>query len=107
MTAKVQTGIYLIVHFDWPENITKELAQKARVLHDVLQGDANWIRESVAASGGLGSGPDSVWIFWLENYAALDRLLGEPSDPISQAYTSFFSAMVGVSEAVREQVAFL
>jgi hypothetical protein len=99
-------GIYLIVQFNWPANITKELAGKARALHDVLHGEHGWIRDTVAASGGLGSGPSSLWIFWLQNYAALDRLL-HSDDPISQAYVAFFSEMVDVSESVREQVAFI
>ena len=99
-------GIYLIVQFDWPESVDGELASKARVLHDLTQ-EADWIREVVAGSGGLGAGPSSLWIFWLENYAALDRLLNNTTDPICQAYLAFFTQMTHVSDFIREKVRFL
>ena len=101
-----QAGIYLIIEFDWPRPFAQEHAQKARHLHDVLQEKA-WIKEIVAASGGIGQGPASLWIFWLPNYAALDRLLRERDDPVHQAYTAFFSEMSLVKDKVREQVLFL
>ena len=99
-------GIYLIVEFDWPRPFAKEDAQNARKLHDMVQ-NQTWIKEVVAASGGLGEGPSSIWIFWLADYAALDRLLRNPADPISQAYTMFFSNMPVVKDKIREEVAFL
>lgn len=99
-------GIYLIVEFAWPRPFTQEHAKNARALHDVVQ-DKEWIREVVAASGGLGEGPPSIWIFWLPNFAALDRLLRNREDPVSRAYLAFFSQMVGVKDKVREEVAFL
>lgn len=98
-------GLYLIVDFDWPEPLLPEAADKARHLHKVVQGQS-WIREVVAASGGVGGGPRSTWIFWLENYAALDRLLHNPADEISKAYNNFFSAMPVVLDKVRDQVLF-
>jgi hypothetical protein len=99
-------GIYLIVDFDWPHPMTADQPKKARHLHDLVQ-DQSWIKEVVAASGGLGSGPDSTWIFWLENYAALDRLLRDQEDDVCRAYLAFFSEMVNVIEKVREEVIFL
>jgi hypothetical protein len=106
MTSEgTQPGLYLIVDFDWPEPILTEAIDKARHLHKVLQGQS-WIRETVAASGGVGGGPRSTWIFWLENYAALDRLLHHPVDEISKAYNDFFSAMPVVLDKVRDQVLF-
>jgi hypothetical protein len=99
-------GLYLIVEFDWPRPFQPEHGTLARKLHDVVQGQT-WIKETVAASGGLGSGPSSLWIFWLENYAAFDRLLRAKDDVISQAYTAFMSEMVNVSERVRDEVLFL
>ena len=104
--AQSNAGIYLIVEFDWPRPFTKEHAQNARKLHDVVQGQT-WIKEVVAASGGVGSGPSSIWIFWLADYAALDRLLRNLEGPICQAYTAFFSEMPVVNDKIREEVAFL
>jgi hypothetical protein len=98
--------LYLIVEFNWPQNFTREDADKARVLHDRLQGQG-WITEVLAASGGIGYGGSSVWIFGLKNYADLDRLLHLPEDPVSKAYVDFFTRMADVTEKVREQVRFL
>lgn len=106
MSEKHTAGIYLMVDFSWPEPFDQEYGRKARRLHDVVS-DRGWIREAVAASGGIGGGPESVWIFWLENYAALDRLLHEQDDVVCQAYTDFFSDMIHVSEKIREEVLFL
>jgi hypothetical protein len=103
---ELNVGIYLIVEFEWPRPFSLEHAQKARKLHDVVQG-RTWIKEVVAASGGLGDGPPSIWIFWLPDYAALDRLLRNQEDPVSQAYTAFFSEMPVVKDKIREEVAFL
>lgn len=99
-------GIYLIVEFAWPRPFSQEHAQNARKLHDVVQ-NKDWIKEVVAASGGVGDGPPSIWIFWLPNYAALDRLFNDRDDPVSQAYLAFFSQMATVKDKIREQVAFL
>jgi hypothetical protein len=96
----------LIVEFDWPNPVEKEVAQKAAHLHTVLQGQS-WIQEVVAASGGLGGEHGSLWIFRLENYAALDRLFHDRSDEISQAYMGFFSKMSQVKDKIREEVIFL
>ncbi len=100
-------GVYLIIEFNWPANMTMEHAKKARALHDIVIVQEDWIREAVAASNGVGSGPSSIWVLWLESYASLDRLLKDTSDPVAQAYTAFFSEMVDVHSSVREQVAFL
>lgn len=99
-------GIYLIVEFEWPRPFSQDHAKKARQLHDIVQG-REWIKEVVAASGGLGDGPPSIWIFWLPDYAALDQLLRAPDDPIHQAYMAFFSEMPVVKDKIREEVAFL
>ncbi|MBK8901050.1 MAG: hypothetical protein IPM53_07700 [Anaerolineaceae bacterium] len=101
-----QVGIYLIVEFEWPRPFSQEHAKNARALHDVVQ-NQEWIREVVAASGGLGDGPPSLWIFWLPDYACLDRLLRNQEDPVSQAYNTFFSQMPIVKDKIREEVAFL
>jgi len=106
MSEQKHPGIYLIVEFDWPSPLNAEEGKKARHLHDVLQ-NKTWIRETVAGSGGLGEGPSSIWVFWLENYAALDRLLRDKSDEVSQAYMDFFSAMPKVVDKIREEVMFL
>ena len=105
MIAEKLTGIYLIVSFNWPEKLTREMADNAAKLHASLA-DGSWIKETLAASGGIGAGPSSIWVFWLEDYAALDRLLKDKDDPISQAYFNFFSQMVDVSDSIREEVLF-
>lgn len=98
-------GIYLVVEFNWPEPFEEQHGKLARALHDSVHGQ-NWIRESVAGSGGIGGKFSSLWVFWLEDYAALDRLLKDKSDPISQTYTAFFSQMKSVRDQVREEVCF-
>ena len=99
-------GIYLIVEFDWPAQFERQHGTDARQLHDAVQ-NQSWIKEVVAGSGGLGKGPSAIWIFWLENYAALDRLLRSPTDPVSEAYLTFFRQMPNVIEKIREEVLFL
>ncbi|HEX6033214.1 MAG TPA: hypothetical protein VFY83_02225, partial [Anaerolineales bacterium] len=92
MAEHTPSGIYLIVEFDWPSPMKPELLHKAKDLHQIVQ-NQTWIQEVVAASGGLGRGPSSIWIFRLENYSALDRLLRDRSNEISQAYVGLFSEM--------------
>ena len=104
--SKHQVGLYLIIEFEWPQPFSQDHAKRARQLHDVVQENA-WIKEVVAASGGIGEGPQSIWIFWLANYAALDRLLHGADDPVSQAYLAFFSEMPVVRDKIREEVAFI
>ena len=106
MNDEPKPGIYLMIDFDWPKPFETEHAKKARKLHDVVQGKT-WIKESVAASGGIGAGQESVWIFWLGNYAWLDRLLKDEGDEVAQAYSNFFSEMEAVEERIREEVVFL
>ena len=101
-----QPGIYLIIEFDWPRTFEEEHGKLARALHDIVQ-DKNWIREAAAASGGIGGRRSSLWVFWLESYAALDRLFKDRNDPVSQAYAAFFSKMAAVEDWVREEVVFL
>ena len=99
-------GILLLVEFDWPKPFEPDHGRAARALHDAVVGQG-WIREIVAGSGGLGDGPGSVWVFRLENYAGLDRLLREQQDPVHQAYVKCFTIMENVVERVREEVIFL
>jgi hypothetical protein len=106
MTDPAKPGIYLCVEFDWPQLFQKEHGTMARKLHDVVQ-NQTWIKEAVAASGGVGGGPSSAWIFWLEDYAALDKLLRDRENEVSQAYRDFFSHMPLVVDKIREEVLFL
>lgn len=106
MSEKSSAGIYLIVEFDWPNPITKQQGQNAAKLHEIVQ-NQSWIKEAVAASGGIGGGPACIWIFWLENYAALDRLLHDKTNGVCQAYLAFFSEMPTVNDKIREEVIFL
>ena len=106
MTDSPKAGIFLIVDFDWPRPFKPELGKLASQLHKAVQ-NKSWIKEAVAASGGIGSGPSSVWIFWLENFAALDTLLNDKENKVSQAYNEFFSEMPVVHDKVRGEVLFL
>jgi hypothetical protein len=101
-----EPGIYLVINFNWPEPFTAEHGKNARKLHEVVQ-DKSWISETLAASGGIGGNKGSMWIFWLENYAALDRLLHSKEDELAQAYRDFFSEMAAVEEYIREEVVFI
>ncbi|HAV78670.1 MAG TPA: hypothetical protein DCX53_15080 [Anaerolineae bacterium] len=105
MSHQKHPGIYLIVDFDWPRPFDTEVGKKARVLHETVK-NQKWIREAVAGSGGLGNGPGSVWTFWLKDYAALDRLLHDKTDDVSNAYVDFFSSLPKVVEKIREEVVF-
>ena len=105
MSEKNIPGIYLIVEFDWPRPFTPEVGKNAQKLHQSLQ-NQTWIRETIVASGGLGEGPSSTWVFWLENYAALDRLLRDEANEIHQAYMAFFSSLPRVIDKVREETIF-
>jgi len=106
MSDSPQPGIYLIVEFDWPRPFTPEVGELAKQLHNIVQ-DKSWIKEVVAASGGIGKGPSSVWIFWLENYAALDTLMNDRENEVSQVYTKFFSGMSLVNDKIRGEVLFI
>ena len=64
-----KAGIYLMVDFEWASPFEPAHGKMARHLHDVVQG-RDWIKEVMAASGGIGAGSKYVWVFWLENYAA-------------------------------------
>ena len=106
MAEQTPPGIYLIVEFDWPTPFIPEPVQKAKHLHQILQSQT-WIRDIISASGGVGSGSNSIWIFRLEQYAALDRLLRDRSDEVSQAYIGSFTEMIHVKDKIREEVVFL
>jgi len=105
--SETKPGIFLILEFKWPQPFQDEHGKLAWALHNAVQGQS-WIRESVAASGGVGGKQPSMWIFWLENYAALDRLFfKEEEDPVSKAFKTFFSKMLNVEDYIREEVLFL
>jgi hypothetical protein len=99
-------GIYLIIDFEWPNPSNGVHLRRARELHDVVQ-EHPWVRAVVASSGGIGPGPGYTWVFWLEDYAALDRLLRSPEDEVARAYRAFFSNMMHVTDKIREEVLFL
>ncbi len=101
----MEKGIYLIVQFNFPKPFTPEFGEKAIVLHKILDGQ-DWIEEVLTASGGIGCGSSSIWIFKLSNYAAIDRLLGG-DDPVSKAYTNFIGDMDDVEEIIREEIVFV
>jgi len=45
-------------------------------------------------------------MFWLENYAALDRLFSGQEDPVCAACRVFFISMDNVEDRVRQEVRF-
>lgn len=100
----MNAGIYLIVQFSFPRPFQPEYGTKAKSLHEALEGQ-DWIEEVFAASGGVGAGPASIWVFKLDSYASLDRLFGG-EDPVSEAYVDFFRAMDDVQDMIREEVIF-
>jgi len=101
----MEKGIYLIVRFNFPKPFSPDFSEKAVALHRILDGQ-QWIEEVLTASGGIGGGSSSIWIFRLSNYAAIDRLLGG-DDPVSIAYTGFIGAMDDVEEIIREEIVFV
>jgi hypothetical protein len=106
MQGKKQPGILLIVDFDWPQPFEKEHAQKAWALHDAIVA-SDWVVDLAAGAGGVGAGQSSIWVFRLDGYAALDRLMREREDPVCRAYMDCFGIMENVAERVREEVIFL
>lgn len=101
-----KAGIYLIIDFEWPNPLDGVCARRARALHEAVQAQG-WVREVVAAGGGIGPGPAYTWVFWLEDYAALDRLMRSEHDEVALAYRAFFAEMTHVADKIREEVLFL
>jgi hypothetical protein len=100
----MKSGIYLVVQFSFPKPFQAEYGAKAKALHQALEGQ-DWVEGVFAASGGIGAGPSSMWVFKLSDFSALDRLFGG-EDPVSEAYVDFFTAMDDVQDFVREEVIF-
>jgi hypothetical protein len=99
-------ALYLFIEFEWPAEMTKELAGLAHKLHTLTQAES-WIQEAVAASGGIGGTYSSVWVFKLDGYSALEKLMRDQENEISQTYMQFFSQMANVRDSLREQVVFM
>lgn len=59
MTNVERTGIYLVVDFEWSQTFEPKYGELARALHKSGQ-NKSWIREVLAASGGIGSGQSSM-----------------------------------------------
>lgn len=100
----MNSGIFLVVQFSFPKPFQTEFGAKAKALHQALDGQ-DWIKEVFAASGGIGAGPSSIWVFKLNDFSALDRLMGGEY-PVSKAYVDFFGAMEDVNDFIREEVIF-
>ena len=96
---------YLIIEFDWPSSITKELATLVRKFHDLVE-KADWINEIIAASGGIGGEFNSIWILDIENYAILDKFL-HGNNPISENFNAWTDQMTKLRISIKEQVKFL
>jgi hypothetical protein len=99
-------GILLIVEFSWPSPLQPAHHVAARALHDSVV-ESDWVEEVAAGSGGIGGESQSIWVFRLQNYAALDRLLNDADDPVSRAYITWLQEMVQVTTKVREEVYFV
>lgn len=99
------SGYYILVEFDWPSSITKELATLVRKFHDLVV-EADWIDETVAASGGIGGECNSIWILHIENYAILDKFL-HGKNPIAENFNKWSNQLAKMKISVKEQVKFL
>ncbi|MDX1436470.1 MAG: hypothetical protein R3335_06655 [Anaerolineales bacterium] len=100
----MESGIYLIVQFNFPTPFFPEVGQKAKRLHAACQ-SSDWIENILTASGGIGPGPSSIWIFKLNSYASLDLLFDRENDA-SKAYIDFFTSVEDVAEIIRDEVVF-
>ncbi|MHA2089777.1 MAG: hypothetical protein ACW98K_02860 [Candidatus Kariarchaeaceae archaeon] len=108
MSTADTSGLYLIVEFDWPNEITSELFKASAHLHEVVT-KSDWIDEKVAGYGGLRLDFQCIWIFRVKDYAALDKLLnlpGDKQDDVAKAYSYFFDNMIKVKETIRQEVTF-
>ena len=83
-------GIYLITEFDWPKEITSNMAEASANLHKLVN-EAGWIEECMAGYSGLRSGFACIWIFKMKNYASLDKLLNSEDNEVATAYALFFN----------------
>jgi hypothetical protein len=98
-------GVYLIIRFNWPPVFKAEYGDAAKSLHTAVE-QADWIEEVLAASGGLGGGQSSYWIFRIQDYGILDRLLSG-DNAVASAYHLFFGFMQDVEEVMRQEVVFI
>ena len=97
-------SIYLIVNFNFPKPFKPEYGELVSILHQLLDAD-DWIEDVLTASGGIGGGPPSIWVFKLMDYASLDRLF-RGGEAILKAYFEFFRVMDDVEDIIREEVIF-
>ena len=100
-----QPGIVLILQFNWPQTITKELGLKVHHFHDLIIA-ADWIEEKVPASKGIGGKYNSIWVLKMENYAALDHFLHGKNE-IAENFTEWADQMLKMKINVKEEVQFL
>ncbi len=99
------SGFYIIIEFDWSSSITKELATLVRKIHDLVK-EADWIDETVAASGGIGGGYNSIWILQIKNYATPDKFL-HGKNPLAENFPKWADQMTKMRISVKEEVQFL
>ena len=101
-------GLFLIVEFDWPKEITPQLFKASSHLHEVVT-QSDWIDEKVAGYGGLRIDFQCIWIFRVNDFVALEKLLNLPEDEqddVAKAYANFFDNMIKVKETIRQEVIF-
>ena len=96
---------YLIIEFDWPETITKELATSVRKFHDLIELE-DWINEEIAASGGIGGEFSSIWIFNIGPYAGLDKFF-HGDNPIAEHFPKWADFMAKMRISVKQKVHFV
>jgi len=100
-----ESELYLIIEFDWPEPITKELASTVRNFHDIIKSE-DWIQATVAASGGIGGDYSSLWVFEIQNYATLDKFF-HGTNPVTENFPKWADLMTKMKISVKEKVKFL
>ncbi len=98
--------LYFFNWFDWPTEISEEIANDAKLLHNLLN-EADWIEETIAASGGIGGQFSSIWVFKLKSYADIERLLHNYDDPVCRQYHKFFNQTAKMQTMVRDRVIFI
>src|SRR2546422_3126377 len=105
MNRSPAPGIILFVEFAWPRPFVPDHGTLASQLHAAVAKHA-WLREIVAASGGVGGRPSSPRGFLLPGYAARAPPFRLAEGPGGQAHPALFSGIDNGSANPREGVLF-
>ncbi|MHA2502060.1 MAG: hypothetical protein ACXAE3_04265 [Candidatus Kariarchaeaceae archaeon] len=109
MNTTDHLSIYLIIEFNWPQEITPEMAAASAQLHREVV-EADWVDETLAGYGGIGDGKACIWILKFSDYSALNAMLNPKfteKNGVTEAYSKFFGMMIDISTRVKHEVLFL